>query len=100
MLTLLNHDENGVTIELPAKIDIANYEAFGEELNALRSEHPGGRVTLDLKSLGYISSSGIRILVELVKNESERVTMIHVNPDINEIFEDVGITSLMDIHSA
>ena len=99
MLNLINYDESGVIIALPAKIDISNYEAFGEELKTLRREHPDGTATLDMEELVYMSSSTIRVLVELVKNESAKPALIHVNPDINEIFKDVGITSLMDVQS-
>ena len=83
--------------ELPERIDISNFQEFSDELNKLRRENPNGEITLDLDKLDYISSAGLRVLVALVKSESSKPKLINVNPEINEIFEDVGIDTLMDI---
>ena len=98
MLNLINYDESGVIIALPAKIDISNYEAFGEELKTLRREHPDGTATLDMEELVYMSSSGIRVLVELVKNESAKpgssIELYHTSRKMQVNF--MGVRDVME----
>lgn len=57
---------------LSGKIETNTSEEWKEKLNAIRDDHPQGRLILDLKGVNYISSAGLRVLLQLGKKEIDR----------------------------
>ena len=63
-----NTFENGILTIFPeGSIDTNNAEQFGAEVAKIRTEHPDGKLVLDLDELKYISSAGLRQILKLKK---------------------------------
>lgn len=57
-------------------------------------------IILDFKSVDYVSSAGLRVLLGIHKKQVERkanLTLINVNSDIMSIFEMTGFTGFLNI---
>ncbi len=60
----------------------------------------GHDIILDCAALEYITSSGMRLFLELLKvarSKGSHVTITGLNDDIREVFDEVGFTNLFDI---
>ena len=69
------------------------------ELSALSSQSPIRSLTCDASDLEYISSSGLRILLSLVKRyKSFRV--INAQPLVYEVLQTTGFTKIMTVERA
>ena len=57
------------------------------------------KLILDLKTLEYISSAGLRVFIKAQKMMNEQGTMIirNVNETVNEIFDITGLLSIFEI---
>ena len=51
----------------------------------------------DAENLSYISSAGLRFLLKLSKKRKEKLTVRNVSPEIYDIFETTGFTTLLDV---
>ena len=92
-----NKFENGIlTIFLEGNIDSNNAEQVGNEIDEVRNGNPDGSLVLDLESLKYISSAGLRQVLRLKKKEKD-LKLINVSSDVYEIFDMTGFTEMMDI---
>lgn len=57
-------------------------------------------VELDFKDLVYLSSAGLRVLImgeKTAKAKKAEMCISHVSPDIMEIFDMTGFTSILNI---
>ena len=54
------------------------------------------KIVFDLEKLEYISSVGLRIIL-MVKKKYQDVTIINCQPNVYDIFEITGYTSMMEI---
>lgn len=56
-------------------------------------------LTIDFEGLEYISSAGLRVLLSLQKrmNAQGKMTVCHVCPAIQEVFEVTGFTDILTI---
>ncbi|MBQ1482045.1 MAG: phosphotransferase [Erysipelotrichaceae bacterium] len=92
-----NTFENGILTIFPeGSIDTNNAEQFGAEVAKIRTEHPDGKLVLDLDELKYISSAGLRQILKLKKKEAD-FSIINCSSEIYEIFEMTGFSEMMDI---
>ena len=98
MTVQFSNTEGHATLTLCGRLDTSVSSDVKAQIDQ-HLDHAGtiSHLTLDANKLDYISSAGLRVLVALVKSESSKPKLINVNPEINEIFEDVGIDTLMDI---
>ena len=71
------------------------------ELQAVIDQNISGvtDLTFDLKQLRYLSSAGLRVLMsaQKVMNKQGKMKLIHVNDDILEILDMVGLTDVFTI---
>ena len=59
--------KNGrLVIELERRMDSNNSAQMEQEITQILDQHPGLPLTLDAEKLRYISSSGLRVLMELI----------------------------------
>lgn len=91
--------DNMINISLSGHIDSENAEAVKKEVFAVADQAPGLPVTVDAEDLKYISSAGLRVLLQLRKSH-EDLRIINVNSEIYEIFEMTGFTEMMNISKA
>lgn len=62
-------------------------------------ESKGVDVVIDCEKLEYIASSGLRILLSILKKTKaggSKVTLLNVNDEIRTVFELTGFISLFD----
>ncbi|MCR5302673.1 MAG: STAS domain-containing protein [Lachnospiraceae bacterium] len=52
---------------------------------------------IDAAQLSYISSAGLRALLKLSQNKTDRVVIKNVRPDVYDIFESTGFTEIFSI---
>lgn len=71
------------------------------QLEALLSSELAGinDLTLDLEALEYVSSAGLRVILNAQKmmNVAGKMKIVHVNETVMEIFEITGFTSILTI---
>ena len=84
---------------LNGHIDSSNAEQVKDEIFSNISQDHSLPVIIDAENLEYISSAGLRILLQLRKAHPE-VHIIDVRPEVYEIFDVTGFTQMLDISRA
>ena len=90
-------DGTKLTAAIEGRLDTATTPAAEAEL---KDKLDGiTELTLDFKSLDYISSSGLRLLLALQKkmNKQGSMTVINSNEAVKEIFEVTGFSDILTI---
>lgn len=97
----VEYDGKTLVLRLSGKLNTLNSPAAGDRLISLRKENPKGRVILDTESLEYISSAGLRILLQLAQEENrrgnEKVVLTNVSSDLMELLEDTGLYRIFEV---
>lgn len=88
-----------IKIELTGRIDSGNAEEVKKDLLSRAGSDRDTPVVLDAQDLEYISSAGLRAILQLRKDH-EHLTIINVSPEVYDIFDMTGFTQMMDIHRA
>jgi anti-anti-sigma factor len=90
--------EHHTTLGLIGEVDIANVD---EVAGAVRDELAAGPVLLDLSELSFIDSSGLRMLVELVRNAEESGWSLTIgsdmNPMVRRLLEITGMLGMLPL---
>ena len=92
-------DGTALTLCLSGRLDTATAP---ELETVLDSALPGTQdLTLDMKSLEYISSAGLRVILKAQKAMNDRGSMklIHVNDTILEVFDITGFVDFLTIEN-
>ncbi len=93
-------------ISITGRIQAPEAAKLQERINELFNEGRY-RLLLDLQKLEYISSPGLRVLIEARKRAREwkltdfdrgDVRIVHLPPRIKEVFDLTGFTSLFQIY--
>lgn len=84
-------------IILTGRIDTENADRVEKELLNEVTAFDGDAVTLDAADLEYISSAGLRVMLNIINKAGKPVKMINVTPSVYEIFDVTGFTELMDV---
>ena len=98
MNTTLNEIDGKYVATLDGELDTA--AAVGVE-NVLKPlyQSDGKDVIIDCTALEYISSSGLRILLNILKGAKaagSKVIMRHVNDDIKDVFKLTGFINIFE----
>jgi anti-sigma B factor antagonist len=90
--------EGHTTVGLAGEIDIANAD---EVARAVRQELATGPVLLDLSALSFIDSSGLRMLVELVRDARESGWSLRIrcefDPMVRRLLEITGMLKVLPL---
>ena len=89
-----------VTAYPEGKIDTSNAADLQKELEAVRAENPGCELELDAGGLEYISSAGLRVLLQLARSQEKPLSVVNVTPPVYEILEITGFTELLRVKKA
>ena len=90
--------ENGKLIIFPeGRIDTSNAMEVEKEMFQLAYEHANTPIEVDAKRLEYISSSGLRIFMKLIRMKKDKIIIRNVSSDVYKIFEVTGFTELFHI---
>ncbi len=86
-----------LVIAVSGKIDGKNSDEFKEQVKKIRDSHPDGDLVLDMDGLEYISSAGLRVILEFSKEEDDRLKVVNVSWDVMEIFSMTGFNEFINI---
>ncbi len=93
-----------LTISLEGHIDSNNSAEIGRNIASQCAEQPHKALVIDAKNLKYISSSGLRMLMKLSRNEEAmdngRISIIEVSREVYEIFNMTGFDEILDVKKA
>ena len=98
---MLNIEKNlngtALTVSLTGRLDTTTAPSLEAELKS--SMDGVSALTLDMQTLEYISSAGLRVLLsaQKVMNKQGEMKLIHVNETIMEIFEVTGFADILTI---
>ena len=90
-------ENNALTVYLEGRVDSGNAPALESEIFSAVNAHPQADVSLDAASLEYISSAGLRVLMKLRKQMGKTLPVLHVSPEVYDIFDVTGFTELFDV---
>ena len=99
METTVKNDGNIITVGLKGDLDTAAAQEIQGEfqnLQALKDKE----ITLDCKELNYISSSGLRLFLALLKSckpNGNTLVLENMNDNIKKVFQMTGFSSLFNI---
>ena len=92
-----SYEKNGcLVIEIGKRLDSVLAKEAEEEIRRELALHPGLPLCLDADKLQYISSSGLRVLLGLFK-ENQNMTVVNVSPEVYETFQITGFDTFIDI---
>src|SRR5262244_651320 len=95
----LQHLESAVVLHATGRVDRNTVSELQEPL--LRAaEGPTGAVELDLAEVSYMSSAGLRVLLQAAKalqKRGERLRLVNVPSQIYNVMNLAGFTSFIDI---
>ena len=89
--------EGVLTLFPEGYVDSKNAGSFEREVMEALDAAPGVPVVFDVDKLAYVSSSGLRVFMKAMKRLRGRLQVINASPEVYEIFEITGFTSLMDV---
>lgn len=95
MKTLLENDR--IILCPEGSIDSNNALTVETEMLSELEAHPGLNVSIDAGKLEYISSAGLRVLMKLLARTGEKLTVFNVAPEVYEIFEITGFSTLLEV---
>lgn len=83
------------------RIDTTTAVEYGTTINDLldNSSEEVTELILDFENIDYISSIGLRVILELQKrmNEQGSMKIVKVVPSVMEVFEMTGFTNILNI---
>lgn len=95
-------DENGIlTGIIEGRLDTLNAAQFEQEITPLKEE-AGREIVLDCTKLEYISSSGLRVFLSLLKEvnaKGGKLTLAYINDELKGIFTITGFFKLFNFKS-
>lgn len=97
----INHSDKGVRAEVCGRIDTASSPAFELALQPIFDD-ASQAIELDCTQLSYISSSGLRIFLALLKRVQAckgSLKITHLSPEIQEVFRMTGFSKLFNIEA-
>ena len=98
MKTTIQEIDGKMVVTLSGELDTAAAVEVEQDLQVL-NEHEGKDVIFDCTELEYIASSGLRILLSILKKakaSGSKVTLKNVNDDIKNVFRMTGFINLFE----
>jgi anti-anti-sigma factor len=98
MKTTIQENEKQLVAVLEGELDTAAAPAFEEAMQPL-FDSKGREIIIDCTDLEYIASSGLRILLNILKKakaSGSRVVLRGVNEVIRDVFELTGFINLFE----
>lgn len=99
MNTTIQEIEGKIIATLEGELDTAAAIEVEQALQPLH-ESNGRDVIIECEKLDYIASSGLRILLAILKSakaNGSKVTLRNMNDDIKSVFSMTGLINLFDV---
>lgn len=90
-------DGNTLTLKLLGRLDTTTAPLLEDTMN--NSLKDVEKLVLDFKQLEYVSSAGLRVLLNAQKTMNKQGAMVlkNVCPDVNEVLEITGFSDILTI---
>ncbi|MBQ9547404.1 MAG: STAS domain-containing protein [Bacteroidales bacterium] len=101
MKTTLQKLDDKYLVTLDGELDTASAAEVGETLQPLYNTN-GLDVVIDCTKLEYIASSGLRILISILKGAKaggSKVTIKNMNEDIQSVFKLTGFINIFEFEN-
>ena len=98
MKTTINEQDDRIIVVLEGELDTAAAQETEQTLQPLMDNN-GRDILFDCAQLDYIASSGLRILISILKRaraQGRKVIMKDVNDDIKNVFKLTGFINLFE----
>lgn len=98
MKTTIQENAGNMTAIFEGRLDTAAAVATDQALKPLY-DYSGGDIIFDCNKLQYISSSGLRLLLGVLKNakpKGQHVYITGISDDIRTVFAMTGFTNLFE----
>ena len=99
MKTSIEELEGKIVATLEGELDTAAAIEVEKELQPLYKSE-GRYIVIECENLEYIASSGLRILLGILKSAKaagSKVTLRNMNDDIKNVFQMTGLISLFEV---
>ncbi len=97
-IKLLQMTASSIIVGFFGKLTIKNAAATEAEMTKIRKENPQGTLVFDFEGLEYISSAGLRVILNCAKSEHEKIRIMNANMEIYDILENTGFCRLFEVH--
>ena len=91
--------ETELILSVSGRIDSSNAAEFEKTVQEEIQANAPQKITVDLKSLEYVSSAGLRVFLKTKKQIAD-LEVINCSPDVYEIFKVTGFDQILNIHKA
>ena len=92
-----NREGGKLTLALDGRLDTITSQQLEKEL---RTSIDGvTELIFDFENLSYITSAGLRVVsvAQKVMNRQGHLKILHMQPDVREVFDVTGLSDFMDI---
>ncbi|MCR4852245.1 MAG: STAS domain-containing protein [Prevotella sp.] len=99
MKTTFTQDDKNFVMAFEGRLDTSASSQTEREMQVL-NDCEGHNIILDCSQLEYISSSGLRLFLGLLKTAKQKgsqVTIKGLNNGIRQVFDEIGFTRLFNI---
>lgn len=99
MKTTIKEDAEKIIVTLDGDLDTAAAQETEKDFKPLM-EVKNKEITIDCKNLNYISSSGLRLFLSLLKSckpNGNTLLLENINDNIKKVFTMTGFSSLFNI---
>ena len=92
-------DNGTLTVFLEGRIDSANAEKVGAEIDGILNNSTYENLEIDTENLQYISSAGLRVILKIRKSEPT-LKIVNASHEVYDIFELKGFTEMIPVTKA
>lgn len=76
-----------------------NVESLDRQLQGLREKHLNRGLVLDASRLDFISSSGLRVLLKLIRKGTRKLTIQNASDAVFTVLDTAGVTDLVHVET-
>ena len=88
-----------LVVSLQGRLDTEASAKFEQEFAEITKANPHGSLVVDASELEYVASSGLRIILKMVKTE-KNFKLVNVSPEVYNVFEMTGFSKIINITKA
>ena len=99
MKTEFREEDHNYVMSFEGRLDTPASRQVGRDMEVLY-DCEGHDIVLDCTNLEYITSSGMRLFLDLLKvakTKGSKCTLVGLNAEIYDVFDEVGFINLFDI---
>lgn len=96
MEIVINENENNVLVIVSGDIEMMTIKEFKEKLFEI-GQNVDKDVELDLSNVDYIDSSGVGVLISLLKLQKKKGKLLKINKVSTQVLNVLQLSSLSDV---